>query len=69
VSPLDIIMVSLAETSIICRFVGSTGQRLTHLRRSPLAIGNEGQGAAASTGKTHAQPAADCLFRRPGAHR
>ena len=35
----------------------------------PWRIGNEGQRAAASTGKTHAQPAADCLFRRPGAHR
>ena len=34
---------SLAETSIVCRFAGSTGRLFTHLRRSPLAIGNKGK--------------------------
>jgi hypothetical protein len=50
VSPLDIITVSLAETSIICRFVGSTDDLHTFVDR-PWRIGNEGQGALASTGK------------------
>ena len=45
---------SLAETSIVCRFAGSTGRLFTHLRRSPLAIGNEGQGPAAAARKTRA---------------
>jgi hypothetical protein len=52
VSPLDLITVSLAETSIVCRFAGSTGRLFTHFRQSPLAIGNEGQRPAAAARKS-----------------